>query len=68
VAKKKQLIDLKAQNIEFKLDKVLYKLESFNPNFMTLSLLRLEDGEKTYIRDFPFAHLPKEIKKIVKPN
>ena len=68
MAKKKQLVNLKAKNIEFTMDKVLYKLESFNPNTMTLSLLRLEEGEKTYIHDFPFAHLPKEIKKVIKPN
>ena len=68
MAKKKKVIELKSKRIEFTLDKVLYKLESFNPNSMTLALLRLDTDEKTYIYDFPFAHLPKEIKKIVKPN
>jgi len=68
VAKKKRLLNLKADNIEFTLNNVCYKLESFNPNSMTLTLLRLEAEEATTVRDFPFAHLPKEIKKIVKPN
>ena len=68
MAKKKKLVDLKAKKIEFVLNDTLYKLESFNPNTMTLTLERLEADEKTFMRDFPFAHLPKEIKKIVKSN
>jgi len=68
VAKKKKFIDLKNKNIEYFLDNIQYKIESFNPNSMTVTLLRLENDTLKRVKDFPFAHLPKEIKKIIKPN
>ena len=68
MAKKKQLIDLKSKNIEYSVDNIQYKIESFNPNSMTVTLLRLEDDTTQRVKDFPFAHLPKNIKKTIKPN
>jgi len=68
MAKRKQLINLKTRDIEFVLNNIYYRLESFNPNTMTLTVLRLEAEEKTTIKDFPFAHLPKKIKKLIKQN
>jgi hypothetical protein len=35
---------------------------------MTLDVMVFENGAKEGIKTLPFAHLPKEIKKLVKPN
>ena len=68
MAKKKAVINLISQNIAFDLLQVHYKVLSFNPNKMTLSVHILQDGEMREDKEFPFAHAPKEIKKRIKPN
>jgi hypothetical protein len=35
---------------------------------MTVHVSKQEESEKKDIIDMPFAHLPKAIKKIIKPN
>jgi len=35
---------------------------------MTLDVIVIEDGEKKGQQSLPFAHLPKNIKKIIKAN
>jgi len=68
LAKKKAIIDLRTKDIMFTLENVHYKVLQFNPNTMTLHVLIEEDGSKKEMKDFPFAHAPKEIKKKIKPN
>jgi hypothetical protein len=68
MAKKKKSIELSNQNIEFKEKDTLYKLLRFYPDKMTIDTMVSENGIKQGMRNLPFAHLPKEIKKIVKPN
>ena len=68
MAKKKALVNLKTQNIEFSLKNITYKVVSFNPNIMALDVTIEEDGSTKLIKGFPFAHAPKEIKKIIRPN
>ncbi len=68
MAKKKAVINLTSQNIEFDLLQVHYKVLSFNPNKMTFHVHILQNGEMRENKEFPFAHAPKEIKKCIKPN
>jgi len=68
MAKKKAIIDFSSKKIEFTLETVLYKLVSFNQNNMTLSVMVYENGEKRGLEELPFAHAPKETKKLIKPN
>lgn len=68
MAKKKQNIDLKNLKITYKQNNSFYELLFFKPSTMTLHLKVTDNSEKKEIKDFPFAHLPKEIKKRIKPN
>jgi hypothetical protein len=69
VAKKKQkIINLAPLKLEFVEGATLFKLHSFNTQTMTIEVSRFENGEKRDTTTLPFAHLPKKLKKIVKPN
>jgi len=68
MAKKKKAIDLRGKNLEFSDNTTTYKLLRFKPQDMTLDTIRYEDGVKVDEFNIPFAHLPKDLKKIVKPN
>jgi len=68
MAKKKPIIDLKSKNLQYTQGNVVYQLINFNQSNMTLTLLAFENNTQEEIKNFPFAHLPKEIKKLVKPN
>jgi len=68
MAKKKPIIDLKSNNLQCMQGSVVYQLMNFNQSNMTLRLLALENNSQKEIKNFPFAHLPKEIKKLIKPN
>jgi hypothetical protein len=68
MAKKKKNIDLSNKNLEFTENGVEYRLIRFKPENMTLDVLRYENGVKKDEFNLPFAHLPKTIKKLIKPN
>ncbi|ADN08287.1 hypothetical protein [Sulfurimonas autotrophica] len=68
MAKKKKICDLSKENIEYIQDNINYKILRFNPEYMTVHVIKFEGNEKQEIVDMPFAHLPKAIKKIIKPN
>jgi hypothetical protein len=68
MAKEKKSIDLSALNISFVVQKSTFKVLRFHPAKMTVDVMVYENGTKEEIKMFPFAHLPKEIKKIIKPN
>jgi len=68
MAKKKKNIELVNKNLEFTENGILYKLIRFKPESMTLDVLRFENGIKIDEHNLPFAHIPKAIKKIIKPN
>ena len=68
MAKKKKICDLSKKNIEYVQDNINYKISHFNPEYMTVHVIKFEGNEKQEIVDMPFAHLPKAIKKIIKPN
>ena len=67
MAMKKENIDLRARNITFSIQNVEYKALRFNHSKMTIDVISL-NKENEGIKNIPFAHLPKEIKKIIKPN
>lgn len=65
--KKKENIDLKDKNITFMMQNEEYKLLRFYHSKMTLDIIATaQDNEG--IKNVPFAQLPKDIKKIIKPN
>ena len=68
MAIKKQNIDFTEQNISFKEKNVVYKIVRLNPTYMTVDVTLEENGIKKGSEKLPFAHLPKEIKKLLKPN
>ena len=69
MAKKKKIIELSQKNITYISDKQSYKIVRFIPQNMTVDIIVtnkgiLEEGN----HNIPFAHLPKNIKKLIKPN
>lgn len=66
MAKKKKSIDFTTQEIIFTLDNRREKLMRFNPNLQEAELKSLEVGAKG-THNVAFAHLPKEIKHLIKP-
>jgi len=67
MAKKQENQDLRQKNIRFQIQNEEYQAIRFYPSKMTLDILSLNTkGEG--IKNIPFAHIPKEIKKIIKPN
>ena len=69
MSNKKKVIDLVNQDIRFEVDNIHYRILKFYPSVMTLDILRFEkDQTKGELLNIPFAHLPKKIKKMIKPN
>jgi len=67
MAKKKKVINLSEKNISFSEKESHIKIISFNPNSMEVEVCISIENEKKKITKMPFAHLPKGIKKIVRP-
>ncbi len=69
MAKKKKSVELSAHNIKFQIEKLSYKAIRFYPSQMTVDVMvYAEDNTKQGMQNIPFAHLPKEIKKLIKSN
>ncbi len=67
--KKKKSVELSDQKITFKVDKQSYKAIRYYPTAMSVDVMEFdENGEKIGVSNIPFAHVPKEIKKMIKPN
>ena len=50
-------------------EKLSYKAIRYDPTAMSLDVMSFdENGVKTGMKNIPFAHLPKEVKKLIKPN
>jgi hypothetical protein len=64
---KKKVINLSEQNISYTEDERHIRIISFNPNTMLVEVSISEEGQKKKVDKLPFAHLPKEIKKTVRP-
>lgn len=68
MAKKKPSIELSHKKIVFILDQVEYKAILFKQEQMTIDcIIEQEDGKKKRI-NIPFAHIPKSVKKLLKPS
>ena len=67
MAKRKEKIDLRAKNLHFTLQNIEYKLLHFCPQKMLIELQAISQRDDA-ISEIPFAHLSKELKKIIKPN
>ncbi|DAB28515.1 MAG: hypothetical protein A2513_05835 [Sulfurimonas sp. RIFOXYD12_FULL_33_39] len=68
MAKEKKSIELSDKKISFTLERTLYNVIRFFPTKMSVDVMVFENGIKEGVKNIPFAHLPKEIKKIIKPN
>ena len=67
--KKKKSIELSTKKISFTIENVLYKVIRFYPTAMSLDVMvENEDGSKNGMQNIPYAHAPKDIKKLIKPN
>lgn len=67
MAKKKEKIDLQKRNLIFTLQNIEYKLLRFCPNKMVIEISPTTPRADA-LSEIPFAHLSKELKKIIKPN
>ena len=68
MAKKKKSIELRDKNLEFTENGITYKLIRFKVDNMTVDVIRYENSTKIDEYNIPFAHLPKKMKKLIKPN
>lgn len=69
MAKKKKSIELSNKKISFTREKILYKIIRFYPSTMSLDVMvEDENGNKLGMQSIPFAHVTKEVKKLIKPN
>ena len=67
--KKKKSIELSDKKIKFNIEKMSYKAIRYYPTAMSLDVMAFdENGEKLGMQNIPFAHVPKDIKKLIKPN
>ncbi len=66
MAKKKKSVDYSAENILFILNQKEEKLMRFMPDIQAVELKCMEPGSKG-THEVAFAHLPKEIKQLIKP-
>ncbi len=66
---KKKSVELSDKKISFTRERVSYKIIRYYPTAMSLDVMVTEeDGTKLGMQNIPFAHLPKDMKKLVKPN
>jgi hypothetical protein len=66
MGKKKETLDFSNQDISFKLKEQTIKVLSLNQNSMNVEVLIVEDAKKK-VSKMAFAHLPKDIKKLIRP-
>ncbi len=67
MAKKKKTINLSEKNITYTDKEKLIKIISLNLNTMEVEISISVKGEKKNVTKMPLGHLPKEIKKLVRP-
>jgi len=66
--RKKKHIELLRHNLSFSEAKTTYKLIRLRLDTMTVDVIKLENGTKVSEESLPYAHLPKALKKAIKPN
>lgn len=68
MAKKKEIIDFRNKNIKYTQDGIEYKILYLKKANMTVELSYNEKEKTIQNKTLPFAHLPKTIKSLIKPN
>lgn len=68
MAKSKKSVELSEKGITFEIKKISYRVIRFYPSQMVVDVMVVDNGVKLGMQTFPYAHMPKEIKKIIKPN
>lgn len=68
MARKKEMIDFRNKNITYNQEGVEYKVLSLKKTNMTVELSCIQKEKNLQNKIIPFAHLPKAIKTLVKPN
>ncbi|WP_419764861.1 MAG: hypothetical protein ACNI28_00445 [Arcobacter sp.] len=68
MAKRKEIVDFRNKDITYTLEGIKYKVLSLNKANMNVELSCFEKEKLTQNKTLPFAHLPKAIKSLVKPN
>jgi len=67
--KKKKSIELSEKKITFMIEKISYKVIRYYPTAMTIDVMAFgENKVKLGMQNIAYAHIPKEIKKLIKPN
>ena len=67
--KQKKSIELTDKKIKFNIEKRFFKVIRYYPTAMNLDVMEFdENGEKVGLINLAFAHIPKDVKKQVKPN
>jgi len=66
MGKKKVTLDFSNDNISFKLKEQTIKILSLNQESMNVEVI-ITENEKKKVSKMAFAHLPKEIKKMLRP-
>ena len=66
MGKKKQTLDFSSQDITFKIKEQSFKVLSLNLNSMDIEVIEYEETRKK-VAKIPFAQLPKDIKKLLRP-
>ncbi len=67
MAKKKKFIDVKSMNIRYVERDLTFQVLLLNTQSMTVDLNVYDKDTFIESKTIPFAHLPKNIKKLVKP-
>lgn len=68
MAKKQEIINLKNKNITYEENSISYQVLNLRKPKMTVELASFSNNTFLENKIIPFAHLPKRIKLIVKPN
>lgn len=68
MAKKKEIIDFRNKNINFTSEGETCQVLFLKKANMTVELTCYEKEKSKYNKTIPFAHLPKAIKSLIKPN
>ena len=69
MAKRKKSIELSDKKIAFMIERTSYKAVRYYPSAMTIDVMvEDENGVRLGMQNIPFAHIPREIKKLIKPN
>ena len=67
--KKKKSIELSNKDIIFNIEKKIYKAIRYYPTSMNLDVMEYDENNiKVGVTSIAFTHIPREIKKMIKPN